>query len=43
MATELVGVIPGSIAFVDAEQVPPNTKVLRINGTLPGEARYPLK
>ena len=43
MATELVGVIPGAIAFVDAAQVPPNAKVLRINGALPGEARYPLK
>jgi ABC-type phosphate transport system substrate-binding protein len=43
MATELVGVIPGSIAFVDAAQVPPNARVLRINGALPGEPRYPLK
>jgi ABC-type phosphate transport system substrate-binding protein len=43
MATELVGVIPGSIAFVDAAQVPPNTKVLKINGVLPGESAYPLK
>jgi ABC-type phosphate transport system substrate-binding protein len=43
MATELVGVIPGAIAFVDAAQVPPNAKVLRIDGALPGEAGYPLK
>ena len=43
MATELVAIIPGSIGFVDAAQVPPNAKVLRINGALPGEAGYALK
>jgi len=43
MATELVANIPGSIAFVDAAQVPRGSKVLRINGALPGQAGYPLR
>ncbi|OFW05416.1 MAG: hypothetical protein A3G20_08920 [Acidobacteria bacterium RIFCSPLOWO2_12_FULL_59_11] len=43
MATELIGGIPGSIAFVDAAQVPPNVKVLKANGLLPGEKGYPLR
>ncbi|MBI3894402.1 MAG: hypothetical protein HY313_00580 [Acidobacteria bacterium] len=42
MATELVAGIPGSIAFVDASQVPKNVKVLKANGILPGEQGYPL-
>ncbi len=43
MATELAGNIPGSIAFVDASQVPKGVKVLKINGLLPGEKGYPLR
>ena len=43
MATELVAGIPGSIAFVDAAKVPKGTKVLKINGLLPGEKGYPLR
>lgn len=43
MATELVGALPGSIAFVDAAQVPKMLKVLKINGRLPGEKEYPLR
>ena len=43
MATELVGVIPGSIAFVDAAQVPKGLKVVKINGHLPGEKGYPFR
>jgi hypothetical protein len=43
MATELVGTIPGSIAFVDAAQIPKGLKVLHINGHLPGERGYPLR
>ena len=42
MATELVSNIPGSIAFVDATQVPKNVKVIRTNGLLPGDKGYPL-
>jgi ABC-type phosphate transport system substrate-binding protein len=43
MAMNLVGAIPGSIAFVLASAVTPNTKVLRIDGKLPSDAGYPLK
>lgn len=43
MASDLVSSIPGSVAFVDAAQVPKGMKVLRINGTLPGDPKYPLK
>ncbi len=43
MATELVGSIPGSIAFVDAAQVPEGLKILKIDGYLPGERGYPLR
>lgn len=43
MAINLVGAIPGSITFVLASAVPPNSKVLRIDGKLPSDAGYPLK
>jgi hypothetical protein len=43
MAAELVTSIPGSIAFVDASQIPKNLKELRIDGKLPGEKGYALK
>ncbi len=43
MASDLVLSLPGSVAFVDATQVPKGLKVIRINGTLPGEAHYPLR
>jgi len=43
MAINLVGAIPGSITFVLASAVTPNSKVLRIDGKLPSEAGYPLK
>ena len=43
MATELVSALPGSVAFVDATQVPKGLKVLKIDGKLPGEPGYPLK
>jgi hypothetical protein len=42
-ATELVGAIPGAVAFVDAAQIPKGLKVIRINGYLPGEKGYPLR
>ncbi len=41
-ASELVGAIPGAVAFVDASQVPKGLKVLKIDGHLPGEKGYPL-
>lgn len=43
MAAELVTALPGSVAFVDATQVPKGLKVLSIDGKLPGQAGYPLK
>ncbi len=42
MATDLVAQIPGSIAFVDASQIPKGLKVLRIDGHFPGEKAYSL-
>ncbi len=43
MAAELVNALPGSVAFVDATQVPRGLKVLKIDGKLPGDKDYPLK
>lgn len=43
MATGLVAALPGSVSFVDADDVPKGLKVLRIDGKLPGETGYPLK
>lgn len=43
MADELVLTIPGSVAFVDASQVPKGLKVIRIDGALPGDPAYPLR
>jgi hypothetical protein len=43
MASELVLAIPGSVAFVDATQVPKGLRVVKIEGTLPGDSAYPLK
>src|SRR5580700_3743388 len=34
MATELVGAIPGALAFVDAAQIPKGLKILKIDGKL---------
>jgi hypothetical protein len=43
MQYELVSGIPGAIAFVDARNVKPGIKVLRVDGHLPGERDYPLR
>jgi hypothetical protein len=43
VAMELVSALPGSVAFVDATQVPKGLKVLKIDGKLPGQLGYPLK
>ncbi len=43
MTAELVINIPGSLAFVDAAQVPKGAKVLKIDGHLPGDKAYPLR
>jgi hypothetical protein len=43
MEYELVSGIPGAIAFMDARNVRPGLKVLRVDGHLPGEKDYPLR
>jgi hypothetical protein len=43
MAVELASSMPGALAFVDASQVPKNLKVVKINGALPGDNKYPLR
>ena len=43
MANQLVTAIPGSIAFTDSKDVKPGSKVLRVDGRLPGEPGYPLR
>jgi ABC-type phosphate transport system substrate-binding protein len=40
---DLVSAMPGAIAFVDARNVRPGLKVLRVDGHLPGEKDYPLR
>ena len=35
-------IFPGAIAFLDAREVTPEMKVLKLNGHLPGESGYPL-
>lgn len=42
MSVSLVNSIPGSLAFVDAGEVPKDFKVIRLGGLLPGEKGYPL-
>lgn len=42
MSNQLLSVIPGSIAFMQAKDVAPGLKVLKVNGLLPGEPGYPL-
>lgn len=43
MQYDLVTAIPGAIAFVDASNVRPGVKVVRVDGHLPGERDYPLR
>jgi hypothetical protein len=43
MQYDLVTAIPGAIAFVDARNVRPGLKVLRVDGHLPGDRDYPLR
>jgi len=37
-----VSIFPGAIALLDAGEVKPGMKVLKLNGHLPGEPGYPL-
>ncbi len=39
---EFVSAIPGAIGFVDARNVHPGLKVLRVDGHMPGDKDYPL-
>ena len=43
MAMDLVNRFPGAITFLEATQLRPGLKVLRIDGRLPGEKGYPLR
>ena len=43
MAAELLAALPGSVAFVDASQVPRTLKTVSIDGKLPGQPGYALK
>jgi hypothetical protein len=43
MANELVTAVPGAIAFIDARDVKPGSKVVRVEGHLPGDAGYALR
>jgi ABC-type phosphate transport system substrate-binding protein len=40
---ELVSAMPGAIAFIDARNVHPGVKVIRVDGMLPGDKNYPLR
>lgn len=42
ISASLVRGLPGAIALVRADRIPPGVKVLRIDGKRPGEAGYPL-
>lgn len=43
MTIELVVAIPGSISFINANEVTDAVKVVRVDGKLPSDAGYPLK
>ena len=43
MMLELVIAIPGSISFVNADEVTDDVRVVRVDGKLPAEPGYPLK
>ena len=42
MQYELISGIPGAIGFIDARNIRPGLKVLRVDGHLPGDKDYPL-
>jgi len=43
MAAILVSKIPGAMAFVNNDEIPIDTRVLKIDGFLPDDENYPLK
>ena len=42
-SVEMVGVLPGAIALVDADDIPSGLKILKIDGRRPGDKDYALK
>lgn len=42
-SVELVGVLPGAIALVDADDIPAGLKILEVDGRRPGDKDYVLK
>ena len=42
MAMELVGAIPGALAFLGSSLIPKGLKALKLDGLLPGDRGYPL-
>jgi hypothetical protein len=43
MAGTLVNVVKGAITLMIADEVPDGLKILKINGSLPGDEGYPLQ
>ena len=43
MTLELVVAIPGSISFINADEVTDDVKVIRVDGKLPSDAGYSLQ
>lgn len=43
LANELVASLPGCITIMNASDVRPGSKILRVDGKLPGERGYPLR
>ncbi len=43
MTRQLVAALPGAVAFIAAQDVTPEMKVLRINGKRPGDSGYTLQ
>jgi hypothetical protein len=42
MQKEAISVFPGAITLVEASEVKPGMKVVKLDGHLPGEPGYPL-
>jgi hypothetical protein len=40
---ELIGVLPGAIALISADDVPAGVKILQVDGHSPGDRDYPLR
>jgi hypothetical protein len=43
MQKEAILAIPGALVLMDSKDVKPRTKVVAINGHLPGQPGYPLR